>query len=86
MIFSILQMVASKFLNDEGEDDEVFNTEWAQSADLTILQINRLEKDFLKAIVSKLILIYIILYIYFINFMINYNFKIYDLFINFIII
>lgn len=79
-------MVASKFLNDEGEDDEVFNTEWAQSADLTILQINRLEKDFLKAIVSKLILIYIILYIYFINFMINYNFKIYDLFINFIII
>lgn len=65
MIFSILQMVASKFLNDEGEDDEVFNTEWAQSADLTILQINRLEKDFLKAIVSKLILIYIILYIFY---------------------
>lgn len=47
-------MVASKFLNDEGEDDEVFNTEWALSGDLTILQINQLEKDFLKAIVSKL--------------------------------
>lgn len=47
-------MVASKFLNDEGEEDEVFNTEWAQSGDLTVLQINQLEKDFLKAIVSKL--------------------------------
>lgn len=47
-------MVASKFLNDEGEDDEVFNAEWALSGDLTILQINQLEKDFLKAIVSKL--------------------------------
>ncbi|CAL7947406.1 unnamed protein product [Xylocopa violacea] len=43
-------MVASKFLNDEGEDDEVFNTEWAESGDLTISQINQLEKDFLKAI------------------------------------
>ncbi|PBC31495.1 hypothetical protein APICC_02295 [Apis cerana cerana] len=49
-LFLVSLMVASKFLNDEGEDDEVFNTEWAQSADLTILQINRLEKDFLKAI------------------------------------
>lgn len=73
-------MVASKFLNDEGEEDEVFNTEWAQSADLTILQINRLEKDFLKAIVSKLYY-FILFYIYFI---INYGFKIYGLFINFI--
>lgn len=47
-------MVASKFLNDDGEEDEVFNSEWAQSGDLTVLQINQLEKDFLKAIVSKL--------------------------------
>ncbi|XP_017756051.1 PREDICTED: protein CNPPD1, partial [Eufriesea mexicana] len=49
-LFLVSLMVASKFLNDEGEDDEVFNTEWAQSGDLTILQINQLEKDFLKAI------------------------------------
>lgn len=57
-------MVASKFLNDEGEDDEVFNAEWALSGDLTILQINQLEKDFLKAIVSKLnILLNLMLYL-----------------------
>ncbi|KAK9297860.1 hypothetical protein QLX08_008613 [Tetragonisca angustula] len=49
-LFLVSLMVASKFLNDEGEEDEVFNTEWAQSGDLTILQINQLEKDFLKAI------------------------------------
>lgn len=44
-------MVASKFLNDDGEEDEVFNSEWAKSGDLSIAQMNRLEKDFLKAIV-----------------------------------
>lgn len=49
-LFLVSLMVASKFLNDEGEDDEVFNTEWAQSGDLTISQMNQLEKDFLKAI------------------------------------
>ncbi|XP_076755319.1 protein CNPPD1 [Xylocopa sonorina] len=49
-LFLVSLMVASKFLNDEGEDDEVFNTEWAESGDLTISQINQLEKDFLKAI------------------------------------
>lgn len=48
-------MVASKFLNDEGEEDEVFNTEWAQSGHLSISQMNQLEKDFLQAIVSELI-------------------------------
>ncbi|CAD1468347.1 unnamed protein product, partial [Heterotrigona itama] len=53
-LFLVSLMVASKFLNDEGEENEVFNTEWAQSGDLTVLQINQLEKDFLKAIVSKL--------------------------------
>ena len=26
---SIFKIVASKFLNDEGEDDEIFNDEWA---------------------------------------------------------
>lgn len=45
-------MVASKFLNDDGEEDEVFNSEWAKSGDLSTAQMNRLEKDFLKAIVS----------------------------------
>jgi hypothetical protein len=27
-------MVASKFLHDDGEDDEVFNDEWAASASM----------------------------------------------------
>ncbi|XP_017880844.1 protein CNPPD1 [Ceratina calcarata] len=49
-LFLVSLMVASKFLNDEGEVDEVLNTEWAQSGDLTISEINQLEKDFLKAI------------------------------------
>lgn len=49
-LFLVSLMVASKFLNDEGEVDEVLNTEWARSGDLTISEINQLEKDFLKAI------------------------------------
>lgn len=46
-------MVATKFLNDDGEEDQVFNMEWALSSNLTILQINQLEKEFLNAIVNR---------------------------------
>ncbi|XP_078045249.1 protein CNPPD1 [Augochlora pura] len=49
-LFLVSLMVASKFLNDEGEEDEVFNTEWALSGHLSISQMNQLEKDFLQAI------------------------------------
>ncbi|CAK9812127.1 Protein CNPPD1 [Anthophora quadrimaculata] len=49
-LFLVSLMVASKFLNDEGEEDEGFNIKWAQSGDLAVSQINQLEKDFLKAI------------------------------------
>lgn len=48
------QMVASKFLHDDGEEDEVFNKEWANSGQVTISRMNKLEKDFLAAIVSTL--------------------------------
>lgn len=44
-------MVASKFLHDEGEEDEVYNAEWARSGDLSIAKVNKLEREFLKAIV-----------------------------------
>lgn len=44
------QMIASKFLFDDGEDDEVFNDEWAASADIDVKQLNRLEREFLNAI------------------------------------
>ena len=46
------QMVASKFLHDDGEADEVFNDEWAASAGLNVKDINNFERDFLQAIVS----------------------------------
>ncbi|XP_015110142.1 protein CNPPD1 isoform X2 [Diachasma alloeum] len=49
-LFLVSLMIASKFLNDDGEEDEVFNTEWAQSGDLTVPHMNRLEKEFLTAI------------------------------------
>ncbi|CAK9809549.1 Protein CNPPD1 [Anthophora plagiata] len=49
-LFLVSLMVASKFLNDEEEEDESFNIKWAQSGDLAVSQINQLEKDFLKAI------------------------------------
>jgi len=49
-LFLISVMVASKFLNDEGEEDEVFNTDWANSAKMDIKELNKLEREFLSAI------------------------------------
>ena len=46
-------MMASKFMYDEGVDEEVFNDEWADSVDMETEEINQLERDFLKAIVSN---------------------------------
>lgn len=45
-------MVSSKFLYDDGEDDEVFMDEWAASGGLSIKELVELEKNFLNAIVS----------------------------------
>lgn len=47
-----IQMVASKFLNDDGEDDEVINSEWAKSAKIELSDLNQIERQFLQAIVS----------------------------------
>ncbi|KAL1140213.1 hypothetical protein AAG570_000145 [Ranatra chinensis] len=49
-LFLISAMVANKFLNDDGEEDEVINCEWAASAGLDLKDVNHLEKEFLKAI------------------------------------
>lgn len=46
-------MVASKFLNDDGEEDEVVNAEWATSAKLDLSKLNELEREFLQAIVHS---------------------------------
>jgi len=45
-------LIASKFLHDDGEEDEVINKEWAKSGQISVSQINKLERDFLAAIVS----------------------------------
>lgn len=49
-LFLVSMMVASKFLHDDGEEDEVFNNEWAASAGLDVKVINQLEWEFLTAI------------------------------------
>lgn len=46
-------MISSKFLHDDGEEDEVFMDEWAQSGDISVWELCQLEKEFLGAIVSK---------------------------------
>jgi hypothetical protein len=48
-------MVASKFLNDEGEEDEVINSEWANSAKIDLTDLNQIERQFLQAIVSSIV-------------------------------
>ena len=51
------QMVASKYLYDEGVDEEVFNDEWADSAKMDTEEVNQIEMNFLSAIVSQVLLI-----------------------------
>jgi len=46
------QMMASKFLHDEGEEDSVINDEWATSADMDVQDLNELERHFLTALVQ----------------------------------
>lgn len=43
--------MASKFLIDEGEDDEIYNDQWADAADIPVEKINKLEKFFLNKMV-----------------------------------
>nr|SVE84255.1 EOG090X069C [Daphnia pulex] len=53
-LFLISVMVASKFLNDDGEDDEVINSEWANSAKIELSDLNQIERQFLQAIEWRL--------------------------------
>merc|ERR1719289_495594 len=48
-LFLVSLMVASKFLHDDGEEDEVFNDEWASSGGIDTKELNRLEAKFLAA-------------------------------------
>ncbi|KAK3884396.1 hypothetical protein Pcinc_011333 [Petrolisthes cinctipes] len=49
-VFLVAMMVASKYLYDDGEEDEVFNDEWATSAAITLQDLNQAELEFLSAI------------------------------------
>lgn len=42
-------MMASKYLYDEGVDEEVFNGEWAETAGMDKDEVNRMEEEFLNA-------------------------------------
>lgn len=46
-------MVASKYLYDEGEEEEVFNDEWGAAGKVDVQTMNTLEMNFLSAIVSE---------------------------------
>lgn len=48
-LFLISMMVASKYLYDEGEDEEVFNDEWGAAGKLDVQTVNTLEINFLNA-------------------------------------
>ncbi|CAK1552700.1 unnamed protein product [Leptosia nina] len=49
-LFLVSLMISNKFLQDDGEDDEVIGSEWAASGGLELPQLNKLEADFLNAI------------------------------------
>lgn len=46
-LFLISMLIASKYLFDDGEDEQVFNDEWAEFAGIELLTLNQLEIDFL---------------------------------------
>lgn len=46
-------MVASKYLYDEGEEEEVFNDEWGAAGGVAMPTLNALERGFLSAMVNS---------------------------------
>jgi len=49
-LFLVSLLVASKLIHDDGEEDEVFNEDWATSAGMEKKDLNRLEIEFLSNI------------------------------------
>ncbi|CAB3234799.1 unnamed protein product [Arctia plantaginis] len=49
-LFLVSLMVGNKFLQDDGEDDDVICSEWAASGGLELNQLKKLEVEFLNAI------------------------------------
>uniref|UniRef100_UPI00358E0560 protein CNPPD1 n=1 Tax=Myxine glutinosa TaxID=7769 RepID=UPI00358E0560 len=48
-LFLISMMMASKYLYDEGEEEEVFNDEWGAAGQIAVGDVNHLEMGFLQA-------------------------------------
>ncbi|XP_044753673.1 protein CNPPD1 [Coccinella septempunctata] len=49
-LFLVSLMVSSKYLFDDGENDEVFMDEWAASGGIAVPELAKLEREFLSAI------------------------------------
>ena len=49
--------MASKYMYDEGTDDEVYNDEWAASIDQEVGDVNKMEMDFLQAMVVDIFIL-----------------------------
>ncbi len=45
--FQRFKLLASKFLIDEGENEELYNSDWAKASNMSIKEINSLEKRLL---------------------------------------
>ncbi|XP_071792129.1 protein CNPPD1-like [Asterias amurensis] len=54
-LFLVSMMIATKFLYDEGEEEELYNDEWAAAAKVDVNRVHDLEMEFLAAIDWKLL-------------------------------
>ncbi|XP_022093990.1 protein CNPPD1-like [Acanthaster planci] len=54
-LFLVSMMIATKFLYDEGEEEELYNDQWAEAAKIDVNRVHDLERDFLAAIDWKLL-------------------------------
>jgi len=51
-IYFQFKLLASKYLVDEGEDEEIYNEEWADLVDFPVEKVNKIERSILKQLVS----------------------------------
>ncbi|XP_071943422.1 protein CNPPD1-like [Antedon mediterranea] len=49
-LFLVSMMIATKFAYDEGEEEEMFNDEWAKAGNTDTESVHKLEQEFLSAI------------------------------------
>ena len=53
-LFMVSMLVASKYLYDDGEDDDAYNYDWCKAGNYHIRDLNRLEREFLNSIEWKI--------------------------------